>query len=435
MLQLWLVANTVLWPFSIKLGGIDLNLDTVVLAALGVFALAQGMRIAALTAKVLLAVLAWMMVSLLIAQAGPCSDHLAKSILSMPILAFLTLAGLEVGRRADQAQWLRLQRTASWLLFIAFSAFALEWLFPNLYPAKVGYRAEGRLSGLFLEPSHAAFALFPCLAILLVSEDKTKRRMGALALVGLLVFSRSSTLVALTAAWIAYRLVVQGKVRQAAFSVLAIALVVSLGAIVNYSQFLLPTVARISGIAAPGETDNISSLVYAQGWQDAWFNLRRTHGLGLGLNRMGCGALPDVPARFALSLVAGEDLNGEDGSFLFAKIVSEAGVAGIAFYIGVAIWWVRLERRLRRRAADPSRFALATQAALIFCFLSSSIIRGEGYFAGGLFLFVAAVGGVSGRQSSVSRLAALRRAQVVRLAGSLDPGDAAPGSPIDAGAI
>jgi hypothetical protein len=394
MLQLWFVANTVLWPLKTKLGGISLGLNVVVLMLAGAVWLGKSGKIALGSAKVLLAFLAYVIFSSIVALTGPCNDHMRKSILTMPILVFLVLLGLEVGRGASGTDWLNLQKTALWSLVLAFSAFIVEMLRPTWFPDQAGYRTDGKLSGLFQEPSHAAFALFPCIAVLLVAEGKRTRQKGTLALLGLLLLSRSSTLIALIAAWVIYRLVVQRKIRQTALLTLGIAALVAAGAAIDFDRFVTPTMERIVGIAAPGEAQNISSLVYVQGWQDAWFNLWRTRGLGLGLNMMGCGLPPDVSARSFLAM-AGIELNTEDGSFLFAKVVSEAGVAGIAFYIVITWWWVQLEKKLRRLSKHAVRFAVETQAALIFCFVASSFIRGSGYFEGGLLLWVAAVSGAS----------------------------------------
>jgi len=278
---------------------------------------------------------------------------------------------------------------------VAFSAFIVEKLIPAWFPAQAGYRAEGKLSGLFSEPSHVAFSLFPCIAVLLAAEDKRMRQKGMLALMGLVVFSRSSTLIALIAAWAIYRLLVRRKhYRQTALFALGIASLIAVGAAIDFDRFVTPTVERVVGIASPSETENISSLVYVQGWQDAWFNLQRTHGMGLGVNMMGCGTLPDVSARSALAL-AGVELNTEDGSFLFSKVVSETGAGGIAFYVVAIWWWLQLEKKLRHLREDAARFAIEMQVVLIFCFVASSFIRSANYFDGGLLLWVAAVSGAS----------------------------------------
>jgi hypothetical protein len=308
---------------------------------------------------------------------------------------FLFLLGLEVGRRANNRDWLKLQTTSQWILVVVYISFAIEKLVPALFPLHAGAQASGQLSGLFSEPSHVAFSLFPCVAILQVSACKKTRRKGILAHIGLLVFSRSSTLVVLTAAWIAYRHLVQRKIRQAVLVVLGTALLVALVSIINFDQFVLPTVTRATGVAASSETTNVSSLVYVQGWQDAWFNLQRTRGIGLGLNMMGHGTLPDVPARNVLSLLGLENLNAQDGSFLFAKIISETGVLGMALYVMIIWRWIRLEKSLRRHSENPVHSVAVAQTALIFCFIVSSILRGAGYFSGGLLLLVVALSGTS----------------------------------------
>jgi hypothetical protein len=395
MLQLWLVANTILWELSTKVAGLSLGLSVVVLLFAGAGWLGTRLRITVSSAKVLLAFLVYSIFSLVVALAGPCTDHLQKSMLTTPILLFLILVGLEVGRTSSSADWLNLQKTATWSLVIAFSALVVEVLIPEWFPNQQRYRAEGKLSGLFSEPSHLAFALFPCIAVLLVAEQKTTRQRGMCALLGLLVLSRSSTLIAFIAAFVIYRLLIHGKFRQTAIFTLGVAVVVILGALIDYNRFIVPTIARVAGIMMPTETENISSLVYVQGWQDAWFNFRRTYGLGLGLNMMGCSPLPDVPARFGLTLIGLGGLNAEDGSFLFSKIVSETGIFGIILYV-VAIWrWVQLERELHSLRKEFACPAAETQATLIFCFVTSSFIRGTGYFAGALLLWIAALAGAS----------------------------------------
>ncbi|WP_213804548.1 hypothetical protein [Granulicella sp. dw_53] len=396
MLQLWFVANTVLWPFIVKVGGFSLGLNVVVFLVSGTVWIGKDWRIALASAKVLLAFVVYVFLSFLVASAGPCNDHLQKFVLTMPILLFLVLIGLEVGNRATDRDWFNLQRTASWVLVVAFGAFFVEMILPNMFPDQAGYRAEGKLSGLFSEPSHVAFSLFPCIAILLVAKEKSTRQKGMMALAGLLALSRSSTLIVFIAVWIIYRLYVQRKVRQAVIASLGIGLLIALGATINYDRFIMPTLTRIMGVAAPGDDNNVSSLVYLQGWQDALFNLQRTHGIGLGLNMMGCVPLPDVPARYALGQQFGLDgLNAEDGSFMFSKIVSEAGVGGIVLYVWIIWWWIQLEKRLRHYGKHGPNLVATTQTALIFCFVASSFIRSANYFNGGFLLWIATIAGAS----------------------------------------
>jgi hypothetical protein len=410
MLQLWLVANSVLWSLSVNLGGMKLGLHIVVLILAGIVWLGKNWRIGLASADFLLFFFAYVLFSLLVAISGSCNDHFQKSLATIPVLWLLFLIGLEVGRKANALAWLKLQRTALWCLGIGFSTMFVELLHPAWFPLQADYRSEGKLSGMFSEPSGVASSLFPCVVILLVAEGKKTRRKGMLALLALVLLSRSSTLIALIVAFFLYRLVVQGRLRQTAAFVLGFVLLIGLGAAVNFSRFVLPTIERVAGVAAGSETENISSLVYVQGWQDALFNLRRTHGLGLGINMMGCGELPDVSARRALTLVGLRELNAEDGSFLFAKVVSEVGLAGIAFYIFVLGWWVRLERKLRYLKDDPFRFAVSAQSALIFCFVALSFTRGSGYFNGWFLLAVAAFSGATNWKRGLSNQSSRLRA-------------------------
>jgi hypothetical protein len=310
-----------------------------------------------------------------------------------PILMFLIFIGLEVGRRAENCDWIKLQKAAVWSLLVAFSAFLVEMAVPSLFPLRAGSRSKGEFSGLYSEPSAVAFSLFPCVAVLLVAENRKTRRSGMLALLGLLAFSKSSTLLALIVAWILYRLFIHGRLLQAGLLALGFTALIALGSAINYDMLVAPTIDRIVGVAASSETNNTSSLVYVQGWQDAWANLTRSHGLGLGFNMMGCHPLPEVPTRAVLALEGIEELNTQDGSIIFGKVVSEAGVFGIVFYIAVIWWWLRLEKRIRVAKDGAERVAASTQAALIFCFVATSFIRSAGYFTGGMLLWIVAVSG------------------------------------------
>jgi hypothetical protein len=405
MLQLWFVANTVLWPLSIKVGERHVQPNEVLLVVAGTFWLFRSRRITTSSIKVLLAFLAYFLLSLAAAWAGPCVDLFDKSFSTALLLMLLILIGVEVGRRVSSGDWLRVQKAATWSLIAAFGGFCVEALAPAWFPNQTGYRATGRLSGLFSEPSAAAFSLVPCVVVLLVAERKSVRRRGMFALLGLLLVSRSSTLIALVAAWLLYRFLVKRKLKLALQIAVGVALFTALASTLNYELLLAPTVNRAIGVTAASDANNLSSLVYVQGWQDAWANLVRTRGLGLGFNMMGCHPLPDVPTRRALGLIVEgfDELNAQDGSILFGKVVSEAGVFGIAFFIAVICWWIRLERDMATHRDDPAYFAVAVQSALVFSFLASSFIRSSGYFCGSLLLLVTAVSAATKWQAQLKR--------------------------------
>ena len=392
MLQLWFFANSILWPFNIVIGELKLGVNVIVLTLVGAVWIVRNANISGYSAKVLFGVSIFFVFTYWVAIIGPCTDKYQKLLVTAPVLLILITIGLEVGWRAPKSDWLELHKVTTWIFLAAFSGFVIEALLPGFFPEQAGSRSEGKLSGLFSEPSHVAFSLFPSVAILLISGNERLRRKGFLALFGLILLSRSSTLIGLIVAWLLYRLLAKGKLSQGLFIALGLSAVVGLAAIVNYDKFVAPTQERIAGVIAMNEAKNLSSLVYVQGWEDAGANFLRTNGLGLGFNMMGCTPLPDVSARSTITQF-NLALNAEDGSFLVSKIVSEMGVIGILFFVAIIWWWLRVEKNIRKYNSYAETSVISMQGALMFSFIASSLLRSTGYFSGGILLWVVATAG------------------------------------------
>jgi hypothetical protein len=386
MLQLWFFANTILAQIYGQISGFNLSMNVIVLLLAGVILARQGRGFTRATLRIILGLSLYFVFSFIVILSGPCSSHPIKSLITSPIVFFLIVTGLKVGSEARAQDWLKLRKTAEWALLCAFASFAFEAAVPSLFPDKEHYRLQWQLSGIFPEPSHVAVSLFACLAVLLLAEDKRTRMKGWLAALLLLIVSRPTTLVALIITWISYRAIVHGKLRQAAKLVFAMGVLIAVAAAVDYRLLVQPTATRLSGLFVSSEESNITSLVYIQGWEDAWVNLVRTHGLGLGVNMMGCGELPDILPRTALTLIGQETLNADDGSFLFGKVVSEAGIMGILLYMAIIWRWIHRERQMRYIPVGPEREAASIQNALVFSFVMASFLRTSGYFDGIMLL-------------------------------------------------
>jgi hypothetical protein len=375
------------------LGGFWLQLNTVLLTLAGLVWILRNRHVSLSSLKVLAAFLFFLLYSWGIAWVGPCRDSFPKSFITSAILMFLALVGLEAVRRSTPADWIRMEKTATTAIVVVFLSLALQAIHPAWFSQSQRYTFTHRYSGIYGEPSSVAFSMFPCVAILLVSAERKMRMRGMVALLGFLIFCRSSTLISLIVVWFLYRLVAHRKIRQAAVIAAAMVLFYFIGAIVNYDLYIAPTVSRAQGVAALNDADNLSSLVYVQGWEDSWENLRRTHGLGLGFNMMGCRPLPDVPIRRILYWLGPgmDELNAQNGSILFGKVISETGIFGFFFFAALIVWWIRFEYRIQRYASADDRPALDIQAALIFSFLACSFIRSAGYFNATLLLLIIAV--------------------------------------------
>ncbi|MFM0505053.1 hypothetical protein [Paraburkholderia caffeinilytica] len=130
------------------------------------------------------------------------------------------------------------------------------------------------------------------------------------------------------------------------------------------------------------QNQNLSALVFVQGWQfigEAW---ARTHGLGYGFQQLGTTESNSAAGQLIYALI-GFDLNVFDGGFNFSKLVSEGGLLGlllgVIYTIKAATALVFLRRVARgRRDAD----VLATfSASMIAGYLLEMFIRGQGYFS------------------------------------------------------
>ncbi len=400
MLSLWLFSNLVLWSQYVYVGVGDLKLwmNVVVLLLVGpVWLLKKNGPMAKISKKVFWFLLLFLVFSFFVAIAGPCVDSFQKFFITAPVFLFIIVLGVEIGWNASDNDWLKLQKVAIWCLLVCFAGLALQMLFPGWFSEHQLEYAESRkaYSGIFSEPSHVGFSLFPSVAILLLAEEKKFQLTGLLALLGLIILSPSSTLIALTLGWFIYRIMVTGKFIKGLVVAFAVAsAVVLMAAIVDYDKYVTPILERIAGVAGNEDSQNFSSLVYVQGWQDALYNFQRTHWLGLGFNMMGCKPLPDSPIRPIVEYnYAGDDSNTVDGSFVFSKLMSETGIIGIALPV-ILIWWiVRLEKDVRATSACARNAKADMQMTLIVYFLIAYVVRGSGYFNTELLILVVALSG------------------------------------------
>jgi hypothetical protein len=141
------------------------------------------------------------------------------------------------------------------------------------------------------------------------------------------------------------------------------------------------SINRLKGIFDPSENSHLSSLVYLQGWVDLYNNILNTYGLGLGFNGMGSLLFEENYPREVILSRFGLNLNSEDGSFLFSKIISEFGLFGLVFYL-IIIYKLILY-------INKNQYIVIN--TLIFSFLIISFIRSSGYFNGTLLLIIPAL--------------------------------------------
>ena len=145
--------------------------------------------------------------------------------------------------------------------------------------------------------------------------------------------------------------------------------------------------------------ENISTLVYLQGWDRTLIALESTFGFGVGFQNLESLESGEFGAR--LFEVLQFDKNLKDGGFLLSKVVGEFGVFGVGFCIAyLGLFWSAL-RELVNQIKSPQfrhlhkerivgsqvEFLRAIGNILVLVFIVEVFVRAVGYFSLGVFLF------------------------------------------------
>jgi len=137
-------------------------------------------------------------------------------------------------------------------------------------------------------------------------------------------------------------------------------------------------------------SNNLSTLVYVQGWQLIVESLRNTWGWGLGFQQLGL-IYTNVPASYQIVLLLGRDSNLQDGGFVLAKGLSEIGVLVLPVVGYISYSAGRALLRLRAIAFGKVNAASAHVLASVSVlgYIIELYARGAGYFSGTTVLMLA----------------------------------------------
>jgi len=75
--------------------------------------------------------------------------------------------------------------------------------------------------------------------------------------------------------------------------------------------------------------DNLTTLVFLQGWSLSYLNFFETTGLGLGFQMLGESGTKYSYFTDVIFKLTGGSLNVSDGGFFAAKLIAEFGVVGV----------------------------------------------------------------------------------------------------------
>ena len=317
---------------------------------------------------------------------------LVRFALSLVLLATFMLSAIALSTQLFLVPGPRLHRAARLVLLVllAFGLLGLAGISP---PSPIKF---SKPVFPFTEPSHFALSVLPLFMYFAVTSRGNKRLLALSAgLVFALVLQNMTLLVAAI-------LVIVICARPATLVVLAIPVVLT----VPFLDFEYFT----SRLDFSPESDNLSVLVFIQGWQLIEESLRNSHFWGLGFQQLGAFGTNVEFADLIYTLI-GDDSNLSDGGFTLSKLVSEFGLIGMVLAAAQLIAAVRCGRLLRqvarRRIALPVDQVLA--CAVVTGFTVDLLIRGNGYFTASTMFYMAAVMHLLGTRHRRPRQGAIAR--------------------------
>ncbi|UAJ10485.1 hypothetical protein [Polymorphobacter megasporae] len=230
----------------------------------------------------------------------------------------------------------------------------------------------------FTEPSHFALIFMPFYLYACVTAQ-AGRRLMLLGLGLVLILGLESLTLAL--GWLIVALICM---RGLVLPVIVVAALAVLLTVLDLSYFL-------DRLDFSDANQNLSTLVYLQGWDLASEALTATHGWGEGFQQLGLQGT-NSPTSQIIYALTGNEMNILDGGFVLAKLVGELGYLGMIIVAGLLTAIVRSVIVLRKGARLPGMVpAPMLFAHAVFAgFLVELLVRGTGYFAGTTMLLVTA---------------------------------------------
>ncbi|WP_260524238.1 hypothetical protein [Serratia sp. PL7] len=158
----------------------------------------------------------------------------------------------------------------------------------------------------------------------------------------------------------------------------------------------------LSRVQLNSDSDNLTTLVFLQGVDDAVRSFVNTNGLGLGFQMAGT----DKVGQYGLTItkLTGSELNRTDGGFIASKLVSEFGFLGVLlllFYVKMILTSVHKIKKLPKNYGVQDAFT-ALGAVCIVTFSVEFFLRGYGYFSPGIFMLLSLYGCSIKRKNIVS---------------------------------
>jgi hypothetical protein len=241
----------------------------------------------------------------------------------------------------------------------------------------LGYERFAKSVFLFYEPSHYATIFGLILLSYLSVCDATERYVALIITIVIATILPSVTLLVYVLIFL-----------LCFFSFLkGITLVfVTSVCFASYVIFLDPELAEyfVSRLVLNSENNNLSALVYMQGWADAAQSLSDTHGYGLGFLMAGQNEASAIGNK--IFEIAGMYKN-RDGSFIASKLIIEFGVIGIMLVISYVFFFIKYAFLFKNISSLKEKVLIG----VVLSYSVEMFVRSNAYFAFGSTMFLIAI--------------------------------------------
>ena len=270
-------------------------------------------------------------------------------------------------------------------ILILFALIAIICGVFDINPAN--YRRLHRPIFPFFEPSHFALISAPFyLWAIAVQTSKKLRTLIAISPVVLLFFISNFTLVLL----ILLGVLIAFKLRNLFFFfiIIAIGFYFIAANLEYYSK-------RLDFSSSKSSISDLSTLVWLEGWEEAYIDFRQTNGIGVGFQQFGV-TTPQGDAANAIYDILGNYSNRYDGGTFSAKIIGEFGCLGLVVILVILrkAWksFLFLRDRVLVSNSTPQ---LIFYHCCVFYFVLELFVRSLSYLAPGFFIFALGIIGLT----------------------------------------
>lgn len=263
-------------------------------------------------------------------------------------------------------------------LFLGISSFVF-----NIVPF-VKYSQLNRGVFPFFEPSHYVLSISPFLLYFLTSQVRNREKYFYYFIFSsFLLFVNNLTLL------ITCIIVLSLSLKKRSHYLLGIIFIIPILVLI-----VMLNLEYYSSRLIQNDSENLSTLVWIQGWENSILMLKQTWGLGVGFQQFGIGGLKGA-ATDAIAIIRANDdnstLNQLDGGTLGAKIIGEFGIFGVLAIIWLLknciISFIRLKSRKLANLEPIEIFYLC----ILVSFFVELFVRSMSYISNSMFFLILAL--------------------------------------------